>query len=64
MSQAGPVIEVCETDCIRYIAPLENNDGFYVPELSENEKKEQWWMNTKFKQTWQQYHSRFTWCVV
>ncbi len=41
MSQAGPVIEVCETDCIRYIAPLENNDGFYVPELSENEKKEQ-----------------------
>ena len=32
---AGPVVEICETDCIRYIAPLENSDGFFVPEVAE-----------------------------
>ncbi|XP_064399148.1 testis-expressed protein 264 homolog [Halichondria panicea] len=29
----GPILEVYEIDCIRYIAPLENNEGFFVPEV-------------------------------
>ena len=40
----GPIMEVYEDDLIHYIAPLENNDQFYVPEVTmmENDgKKEQ-----------------------
>lgn len=40
---AGPIIEVYEADCIRYFAPLDHNEGYFVPEVAmETEtKKEQ-----------------------
>ena len=39
----GPVIEVYYSEVIRYIVPLENNPGFFVPEVAQEEesKKEQ-----------------------
>lgn len=42
--KAGPIIELCADDVIRYIAPLENIQGFFVPEVAQKEesKKEQW----------------------
>jgi len=30
----GPIIELCNEDNIRYIAPLEENKGFFVPEVA------------------------------
>lgn len=38
--QSGPIIEVCESDCIRYIAPLESREEFFVPEVSRGEEGE------------------------
>ena len=44
LKAAGPIIEVYTGDVIRYIAPLENNQGFFVPEVAQKKesKKEQW----------------------
>lgn len=40
----GPVIELCREDHIRYIAPMEGNEGFFVPEVAmettETKKKQ------------------------
>ena len=30
----GPVIELCREDHIRYIAPMEGSEGFFVPEVA------------------------------
>ena len=41
----GPILEVCEAGLTHFIAPLENNDKFFVPEVTVMEtdtKKEQW----------------------
>ena len=41
---AGPILEVCEKGLTHYIAPLENNDKFFVPEVTKMEteaKKDQ-----------------------
>ena len=38
LSNVGPFLEVCGQDCIHYIAPLENNDGFFVPEVAREEE--------------------------
>ena len=36
---AGPILEVCEAGLTHYIAPLENNDKFFVPEVTDMEKE-------------------------
>ena len=43
LESVGPIIEVYEDDCIRYIATLSEKEGFFVPEVAmETEtKKEQ-----------------------
>ena len=41
---AGPILEVSEKSLTHYIAPLENNDKFFVPEVTKMEteaKKDQ-----------------------
>lgn len=42
--QYGPVIEMYYPDVTRYFAPLENNLGFFVPEVAQEHesKKKQW----------------------
>ena len=36
----GPIFEVCENDCIRYIATLTDKEDFFVPEVAlETETK-------------------------
>ena len=44
----GPIFEVYENDCIRYIATLnDNKEGFFVPEVAmETEAKKKQWHNT------------------
>ena len=36
----GPIFEVCENDCIRYIAILTDKEGFFVPGCHGNRSKE------------------------
>ena len=43
-SAGSPILEVCGQGLTHYIAPLENNDQFFVPEVAKMEtggKKEQ-----------------------
>lgn len=40
ISHVGPVIELYESDCIRYITPIENNEGFFVPEVAKHQTTE------------------------
>ncbi len=37
LSDTGPVIELYEVDCIRYITPIHNSGGFFVPEVGNGE---------------------------
>jgi hypothetical protein len=40
VESVGPIFEVCENDCIRYIATLSDKEGFFVPEVAmETEAK-------------------------
>ena len=40
VDSVGPIFEVCENDCIRYIATLTDKEGFFVPEVGmETETK-------------------------
>ena len=43
LKSIGPVVEVYAGGYTRYIAPLENNEGFFVPEIAQQQesKKEQ-----------------------
>ena len=34
----GPVLEVYTDDIIRYIVPLENIEGFFVPEVAQQQE--------------------------
>ena len=34
VDSVGPIFEVCENDCIRYIATLTDKEGFFVPEVA------------------------------
>jgi len=36
--EAGPCIEYYEKDFIRFILPIDNREGFYVPEVSEQHR--------------------------
>jgi hypothetical protein len=43
VESVGPIFEVCENDCIRYIATLSDKEGFFVPEVAmetETKKKQ------------------------
>ena len=43
LESVGPIFEVCEEDCIRYIATLNDKEGFFVPEVAvetETKKKQ------------------------
>ena len=44
VDSVGPIFEVCENDCIRYIATLTDKEGFFVPEvpMEMETKKTQW----------------------
>ena len=39
----GPIVEIYIDGCTQYVAPLENNEGFFVPEIAKQQesKKEQ-----------------------
>jgi hypothetical protein len=40
VENVGAIFEVCENDCIRYIATLSDKEGFFVPEVAvETEAK-------------------------
>lgn len=42
LKNACPTIEICEADRIQYITPLDNNEGFFVPEVAkEREAKKE-----------------------
>ena len=34
INSVGPIFEVCENDCIRYIATLTDKERFFVPEVA------------------------------
>ena len=31
----GPILEIYGDGCTQYVAPLENNEGFFVPEIAQ-----------------------------
>lgn len=34
----GPIVEVYIDGCTQYVAPLENNEGFFVPEIAKQQE--------------------------
>lgn len=43
MECVGPIVELYIDGCTQYVAPLENREGFFVPEIAKQQesKKEQ-----------------------
>ena len=53
----GPIFEVCENDCIRYIATLTDKEGFFVPEVAmETEAKKTLWHKATSLERQMYYH--------
>ena len=36
VKNAGPFLEICKDDAIQFVVILDNNEGFYVPEISKD----------------------------